>query len=113
MHLPFCAAKCHYCDFYSIVAAEDRHASFTHALVRELETLAPFAAKPIETIFIGGGTPTLLAPDLWNTLLDALNRLFDRLTNLRMDPDGDDPHIRGQVSRSPTSLPVLFDTKAG
>lgn len=39
----------------------------------------------------------------------ALNLLFDRLPNLRLDPDGDDPHIRGQVFRSPTSLPVLFD----
>jgi cytochrome P450 len=40
----------------------------------------------------------------------ALNLLFDRLPNLRLDPDGDDPHIRGQVFRSPTSLPVLFGT---
>ena len=39
----------------------------------------------------------------------ALNLLFDRLPKLRLDPDGDDPHIRGQVFRSPTSLPVLFD----
>ncbi|HXL61431.1 MAG TPA: cytochrome P450 [Mycobacterium sp.] len=39
----------------------------------------------------------------------AINLLLDRLPNLRMDPDGDDPHIRGQVFRSPTSLPVLFD----
>jgi cytochrome P450 len=38
----------------------------------------------------------------------ALNVLLDRLPNLRLDPDGDDPHIRGQVFRSPTSLPVLF-----
>jgi len=38
----------------------------------------------------------------------ALNLLFDRLPNLRLDPDADDPHIRGQVFRSPTSLPVLF-----
>lgn len=38
----------------------------------------------------------------------ALNLLFDRLPNLRMDPEADDPHIRGQVFRSPTSLPVLF-----
>jgi cytochrome P450 len=38
----------------------------------------------------------------------ALDRLFDRLPNLRLDPEGDDPHIRGQVFRSPTSLPVLF-----
>jgi cytochrome P450 len=38
----------------------------------------------------------------------ALNLLFDRLPNLRLDSDGNDPHIRGQVFRSPTSLPVLF-----
>ncbi len=39
----------------------------------------------------------------------SLNLLLDRLPNLRLDPDGDDPHIRGQVFRSPTSgLPVLF-----
>jgi cytochrome P450 len=43
----------------------------------------------------------------------ALNLLFDRLPNLRLDPDGDDPHIRGQVFRSPTSLPVLFDAASG
>lgn len=39
----------------------------------------------------------------------ALNLLFDRLPNLRLDPAGDDPHIRGQIFRSPTALPVLFD----
>jgi cytochrome P450 len=38
----------------------------------------------------------------------ALNLLFDRLPNLRLDPKGNDPHIRGQVFRSPTSLPVVF-----
>jgi cytochrome P450 len=40
----------------------------------------------------------------------ALERLIDRLPGLRLDPDGKDPHIRGQVFRSPTSLPVLFGT---
>jgi cytochrome P450 len=38
----------------------------------------------------------------------ALERLLDRLPGLRLDPEGKDPHIRGQVFRSPTSLPVLF-----
>jgi cytochrome P450 len=38
----------------------------------------------------------------------ALNLLLDRLPDLRLDPDGGDPYIRGQVFRSPTSLPVLF-----
>ena len=39
----------------------------------------------------------------------AINLLLDRLPNLRLDPDADDPHVRGQVFRSPTSVPVLFD----
>jgi cytochrome P450 len=39
----------------------------------------------------------------------AVNLLLDRLPNLRMDPDGDDPHIRGMIFRSPTSLPIVFD----
>ena len=41
----------------------------------------------------------------------ALGLLLDRLPNVRLDPDGDDPHIHGQVFRSPTSLPVLFDPR--
>lgn len=43
----------------------------------------------------------------------ALNLLFDRLPNLRMDPEADDPHIRGQVFRSPTALPIVFDAPGG
>jgi cytochrome P450 len=43
----------------------------------------------------------------------ALNLLLDRLPNLRLDPEGDDPHIRGQVFRSPTMLPVLFGAPTG
>jgi cytochrome P450 len=39
----------------------------------------------------------------------AINLLLDRLPNLRLDPEADDPHVRGQVFRSPTSVPVLFD----
>jgi cytochrome P450 len=39
----------------------------------------------------------------------VLNAVLDRLPNLRLDPDGDDPHIRGMIFRSPTSIPVLFD----
>jgi cytochrome P450 len=41
-----------------------------------------------------------------------LNRVLDRLPGLELDPDGADPHIRGDVFRSPTSLPVLFEPAA-
>jgi cytochrome P450 len=43
----------------------------------------------------------------------ALNLLLDRLPNLRLDPQADDPHIRGHGFRSPTSLPVVFDVAKG
>jgi oxygen-independent coproporphyrinogen-3 oxidase len=72
MHVPFCVHKCHYCDFYSIVDNRHREEAFTHRLVREIEASQPFFSVPIRTIFVGGGTPTLLEPALWNTLGKAI-----------------------------------------
>ena len=78
IHIPFCSHKCHYCDFYSIVDSRDRQGEFTDRLIGELSALAPLSAgAAIETVFIGGGTPSLLAIPNWQRLLDALHRLFD------------------------------------
>ncbi|MBL4698395.1 MAG: radical SAM family heme chaperone HemW [Phycisphaerales bacterium] len=78
IHIPFCSHKCHYCDFYSIVDRQDRQQLFTDRLVRELRAQAPYAdQRPLKSIFIGGGTPSLLAPKLWKTLLSELDNLFD------------------------------------
>jgi oxygen-independent coproporphyrinogen-3 oxidase len=82
IHVPFCFHKCHYCDFYSIVDTRDRQEPFVERLIAELVALAPFAARPIETIFVGGGTPSLLRPDLWRRLLKAIDERFD-LSRLR------------------------------
>lgn len=72
IHVPFCFHKCHYCDFYSIVDSRDRQAEFTDRLIAEIQAAAEFISAPLETIFIGGGTPTLLAPPLWTKLLRAI-----------------------------------------
>ena len=78
IHIPFCFHKCHYCDFYSIVDSRDRQRAFTARLVRELWALAPMSGGlPLETIFVGGGTPTLLAPGLWVELLATLDDAYD------------------------------------
>jgi oxygen-independent coproporphyrinogen III oxidase len=78
IHVPFCFHKCHYCDFYSLVDTRDRQGPFVDRLVRELTALAPWAAgEPLRTVFVGGGTPSLLRPDLWRTLLRAIAALFD------------------------------------
>jgi oxygen-independent coproporphyrinogen-3 oxidase len=78
MHIPFCFHKCHYCDFYSIVDRQDRQAAFTHRLINNLYAAKPYVSKPIQTIFIGGGTPTLLASHLWRELLAALDDSIHR-----------------------------------
>ncbi len=76
LHIPFCNHKCHYCDFYSLVDPQDRQAPFIERLTRELQALAPLA-DTLDTIFVGGGTPTLLTPDLWKHLGSTLHTLFD------------------------------------
>ncbi len=72
MHLPFCAAKCHYCDFFSVAAGGHDIEGMLAAILREAEILAPQA--PI-TVFLGGGTPSLLSVAQLRTFLDRLNEI--------------------------------------
>lgn len=74
IHIPFCVQKCRYCDFYSVTDASLRK-PFVAALIREIETSAPFAQPP-DTIYLGGGTPSLLAPEAVSTILEAARRRF-------------------------------------
>lgn len=73
LHVPFCFHKCGYCDFYSIVDKSDRQARFADALIAEFHQVMALGGplRP-RTIFIGGGTPTLLAAPLWERLLTAI-----------------------------------------
>ena len=73
IHVPFCFHKCHYCDFYSFVDTRDQQGAFTERLVREIQAVGSGQDRPLKTLFIGGGTPTLLAPGHWKTLLAALD----------------------------------------
>jgi len=79
LHIPFCFHKCHYCDFYSIVDTQDRQSAFVEALLAELRAQAPWIDPRLglETVFVGGGTPTLLSPALWRRLLAGSRDLFN------------------------------------
>ncbi len=78
VHVPFCFHKCHYCDFYSIVDTRDRQEVFVERLSAELAAQSPLAGgAPLRTIFVGGGTPSLLRPELWRRLLATLEKRFD------------------------------------
>ncbi len=78
LHVPFCSHKCHYCDFYSIVDRTGRQTAFVDALMHELDRWTSDASHaettPLRprTVFFGGGTPSLLRPALWRTLLDFM-----------------------------------------
>lgn len=78
VHWPFCAAKCPYCDFNSHVrhAAPDQ-ARFVAAFARELATAARRTpGRTVSSIFLGGGTPSLMEPASVGAILDAIARLW-------------------------------------
>jgi oxygen-independent coproporphyrinogen-3 oxidase len=69
VHLPFCAHRCGYCDFVTVVGRGGQHAAYVDALLRELEVERTNLAEEVETIFLGGGTPTFTAlPELLRLL---------------------------------------------
>ena len=59
LHIPFCVAKCHYCDFVSRPLAPGALEPYLAALEREIAA-APEAGRRVGTVFFGGGTPSLL-----------------------------------------------------
>jgi oxygen-independent coproporphyrinogen-3 oxidase len=62
LHLPFCAHRCGYCDFVTVVGREGQHAAYVDALLAELELERGVLAPDLETVFLGGGTPTFTRP---------------------------------------------------
>jgi len=78
IHIPFCAVKCIYCDFYSITDRENSIPRFINAIVKEIETCTVDVSNwKLETIFIGGGTPSLLNGRNIESILNALERKYD------------------------------------
>lgn len=76
LHIPFCKHRCLYCDFYSTTSVE-RQAEYVDALCKELWLRRDFLPSPhIDTVYVGGGTPSLLTPDLLERLFDTVCRLY-------------------------------------
>jgi oxygen-independent coproporphyrinogen-3 oxidase len=76
VHLPFCAHRCGYCDFVTAVGRRDQHAAYVDALLRELDEERDHLGGEVDTIFVGGGTPTY-------TALPELVRLLEQLPPAR------------------------------
>jgi oxygen-independent coproporphyrinogen-3 oxidase len=105
--------KCHYCDFYSFVDTRDRQAAFVNRLIRELEVLAPHAAgAPLRTIFVGGGTPSLLRVKLWERLLRVISGLFD-LSEIRRAGAGDEAEFTVECNPESATPELMGVLRAG
>ena len=78
IHIPFCKVKCVYCDFYSITKKENQIPLFTECLLKEIEAYKDYANKwEFNTIFLGGGTPSLLPTKYLEQILRKLDDTFD------------------------------------
>jgi putative oxygen-independent coproporphyrinogen III oxidase len=72
VHVPFCAHRCGYCDFVTVVGREALHGRYVDALLAELDLEREVLAQPLETVFLGGGTPTFTEAGELRRLLEAL-----------------------------------------
>ena len=85
IHWPFCSSKCYYCDFVALEQHSDFQSAYHAALIKEIELFTkenPSYNKNIQTIFIGGGTPSLYPLDLMEELFNFLRTKFN-LENLQ------------------------------
>src|SRR4029078_2823432 len=72
VHLPVCASRCGYCDFVTLVRRQCEHRRYVDAVLAELELERGRLADEVETVFVGGGTPTFTEPAELRRLLKAL-----------------------------------------
>jgi oxygen-independent coproporphyrinogen III oxidase len=94
IHLPFCAHRCGYCDFVTAVGREDQHAAYVDALLRELDEERRHLGDGVDTIFLGGGTPTF-------TALPELVRLLNQLPPAReVTVEANPETVTPEVARS-------------
>lgn len=77
IQVPFCQTKCTYCNFHTGVVSRDRYEPYAAAVCREIaESASYLSADTVDTIYFGGGTPSLLDPTALSRILNALRKSF-------------------------------------
>lgn len=92
LHIPFCKAKCAYCDFYSLPRSEEKMDAYVAALTAHLTETAPMAAgHTVDTVYFGGGTPSYLGAERITQLLQTVKKHYrvakDAEITLEANPD--------------------------
>src|SRR5690554_3133078 len=90
IHIPFCKQACHYCDFHFSTSLKKKEEMIA-ALIQEIHLRKEEINEPVETIYFGGGTPSVLSNEEINILIDAVFSLFDVMKHpeitLEANPD--------------------------
>lgn len=96
LHIPFCRKKCRYCDFYSACSESTVIDRYTQALIESIKQWGGKISRPIDTIYLGGGTPSLLSHRLID-VITAVKASFDVQKDseitLEINPSGDSREI--------------------
>ena len=104
VHVPFCTVKCSYCDFNSYAGIDDLQDAWEQAALKELALWAPrLSGREVSTVFIGGGTPSLLPGDSIQRLLDAVR------SQLSLKPDAEITLEANPESVAPDRLAAYRD----
>jgi oxygen-independent coproporphyrinogen III oxidase len=98
LHLPFCAHKCGYCDFVTVVGRNGQHGGYVDAVLRELDLERGLLAAELDTIFIGGGTPTFTDAPALERLLAALPDASE--VTVEANPETLTPELANLLSRN-------------
>jgi oxygen-independent coproporphyrinogen III oxidase len=97
IHIPFCRQKCPYCDFYSLTYSLADAEEYVKVLAGQINSLE----GRFNTVYVGGGTPTVLAPELWRVLLKTLKRKLASKYEFTCEANPE--------SAVPDKLKLLFD----
>ncbi|MGB3757589.1 MAG: radical SAM family heme chaperone HemW, partial [Rivularia sp. (in: cyanobacteria)] len=109
IHIPFCRRRCFYCDFPIYVVGNTKRGETSGAISQYVEVLCQEIVtiqtnnKPLETVFFGGGTPSLLSTQQLQRILEVLDRKFgiDKCAEISMEIDPgtfDKQHLQGYVN---------------
>lgn len=107
IHVPFCRTRCLYCDFYSTTLPVRVRESYLRALVRELSLRRSYLpAAPLSSVYVGGGTPSILSPALLRDLFSAVTSLFTLAPGAEVTLEANPDDVTEEFLRLLPSLPV-------
>ncbi|MBU3677897.1 MAG: radical SAM protein, partial [Chitinophagaceae bacterium] len=96
VHIPFCRKACHYCDFHFSTTLHQLN-DLVDALLREIELRAPEApTQAIETIYFGGGTPSILSNTDLHRILEAIHKQYSVSSNAEITLEANPDDIQTQ-----------------